>query len=170
MRRVKGYCIAVTTLALGAGLVGVAVRAGAQEENRANKPPAPYVLNMGDLMNTVIQPRHAKLGLAGRAENWPLAGYLLRQLQQSFDKTADAIPRWKGLPVGDLFDAAVKQPIAALDFSIKAGEPRSFAENYEKLTTGCNNCHATTEQQFVVITVPKDITTPFPNQVFEPKR
>ena len=172
---IRYLAILVAALAGGAASIAVLQSATAQgqepqEQNAANRPPVPYVMNMGDLMNTVIQPRHAKLGLAGRAENWALAGYVLRQLTQSFTKTAEAIPRWKGLPVADLFDAAVKQPMATLDFAIKAGEPRSFADAYEKLTTGCNNCHATTDQNFVVITMPKDLISAFPDQVFEPKR
>jgi hypothetical protein len=39
----------------------------------ANATPVPYTMTMGDMMNTLVEPRHAKLGLAGRAENWPLA-------------------------------------------------------------------------------------------------
>ena len=70
-------------------------------------------------MSMLIQPRHAKLGLAGKAENWPLAGYALKELKQGFAVAARAVPRWKGLPVPDLFDAAVTQPITLLDVAIK---------------------------------------------------
>jgi len=55
-------------------------------------PPAPYVMGMGDLMNTLIQPRHAKLGLAGRAENWALANYALSELRQVFERIGKAVP------------------------------------------------------------------------------
>jgi hypothetical protein len=79
------------------------------------------------------------------------------------------VPRWKGLPVPDLFDAAVSQPIALLDFAIKAQEPHQFAEGYARLTTGCNACHATTDHAFVVIKAP-DSAAAFPNQDFQPKR
>ena len=34
---------------------------------------APYAMTLGDMMDTLIQPRHAKLGLAGKAQNWALA-------------------------------------------------------------------------------------------------
>src|SRR5205809_965973 len=48
-------------------------------------------------------------------------------------------------------------------------QPRLFNESYEKLTAGCNACHATTDHPFVVITAP---TSPaaFPNQDFQPNR
>jgi hypothetical protein len=134
-----------------------------------NAEPAPFNPQMGALMGMLIAPRHAKVGLAGQAENWPLAGYALKELKQGFFVIAKAVPRWKGLPVPDLFDAAVSQPLAVLDFAVKAGEPRQFAEAYGKLTAGCNACHATTDHPFVVIKAP-DAGAAFPNQDFAPKR
>src|SRR5713226_4685627 len=80
-----------------------------------NAQPAPFNPQMSALMSMLIQPRHAKLGLAGKAENWPLAGYALSELRQGFAVTSRAVPRWKGLPVPDLFDAAVTQSITLLD-------------------------------------------------------
>ena len=35
--------------------------------------PPPYQPGMGDLMVTIVQPRHLKLGLAGQARNWDYA-------------------------------------------------------------------------------------------------
>src|SRR5713226_9980576 len=81
----------------------------------ANAEPAPFNPQMAALMSMLIQPRHAKLGLAGKEENWPLASYSLKELRQGFVVTARAVPRWKGLPVPDLFDAAVTQSITLLD-------------------------------------------------------
>jgi hypothetical protein len=134
-----------------------------------NAEPAPFNPQMSALMNMLIQPRHAKLGLAGKDENWPLAGYALKELKQGFLVSARAVPRWKGLPVPDLFDAAVSAPLALLDFAVKAGEPRQFGEAYARLTAGCNACHATTDHPFVVIKVPEN-SSAFPNQDFAPKR
>lgn len=34
---------------------------------------APFNPSFGDLMNTLVQPRHAKLGLIGKEQNWTLA-------------------------------------------------------------------------------------------------
>src|SRR5262249_3152704 len=49
-----------------------------------NAEPAPFNPQMAALMSMLIQPRHAKLGLAGKADNWPLAGYALKELKQGF--------------------------------------------------------------------------------------
>ena len=130
--------------------------------------PAPFNPQMSALMSMLIQPRHARLGHAGQAENWPLAGYALKELKQGFAVISRAVPRWKGLPVPDLFDAAMTQPITLLDFAIKLRYPRQFGEAYDSLTTGCNACHATTDHSFVVIKAPE--ASAFPNQEFQPKQ
>ena len=158
---------AFTALAL---IAAPATRSAAQNPmGDANAEPAPFNPQMAALMGMLIQPRHAKLGLAGKQENWPLAGYALKELRQGFFVIARAVPRWKGLPVPDLFDAAVSQSITQLDFAIKAGEPHQFGEAYTRLTAGCNACHATTDHSFVVIKAP-DSAAAFPNQDFAPKR
>src|SRR5262245_63375359 len=114
----------------------------------ADAEPSPCNPKMSAIMNMLIQPRHAKLGIAGKAENWPLAGYMFKELRQSFAVTARAVPRWKGLPVPDLLEAAVTQPLLALDFAIKAAEPLLFAEAYVKLHAGVKDYSATTDTTF----------------------
>ena len=136
-------------------LAALATRTAAQNPmGDADAEPAPFNPQMAAMMMMLIQPRHAKLGLAGKEENWPLAGYALKELKQGFVITARAVPRWKGLPVPDLFDVAVSAPLALLDFAIKANEPRQFGEGYARLTAGCNACHGTTDHPFVVIKAP----------------
>jgi hypothetical protein len=168
--------VPLMTLTALAALVAIAappLRSAAQQPAQQEDPraadaePAPFNPQMSALMSMLIQPRHAKLGLAGKAENWALAGYAFKELKQGTAVISRAVPRWKGLPVPDLFDAALSQSFAVLDFAIKAGEPGQFAQAYEKLTQGCNNCHATMEHAFVVIKAP-DGNGPFPNQEFKP--
>jgi hypothetical protein len=72
------------------------------------------------------------------------------------------------LPVPELVDAAVSQPLTLLDFAIKLRYRRQFDEAYAGLTSGCNACHATTDHAFVVIKVPD--ASAFPNQEFAPKQ
>ncbi len=172
MRRHVIPVMLVAAFAAFAMIAALSTRTAAQNPNPmgdANAEPAPFNPQMSALMSMLIQPRHAKLGLAAKDENWPLAGYALKELRQGFLVISRAVPRWKGLPVPDLFDAAMTQPIALLDFAIKANEPRQFGEAFGKLTAGCNACHATTDHPFVVIKAP-DSAAAFPNQDFQPKR
>jgi hypothetical protein len=134
--------------------------------NSANAAPEPYTMTMGDMMNTLIQPRHAKLGLAGRAQNWPLAQYALVEIRQAFAGIEKAQPTFRGLPVAQLVDAAVAQPMNAVDAAIKQQDSQKFTAAYAQLTAGCNACHTALEHPFVVIKVPN--ASAFPNQDFNP--
>jgi hypothetical protein len=129
-------------------------------------PAAPYPMTMGDMMNTLVQPRHAKLGLAGQAQNWPLAGYAVIEIRQAFAGIAKALPKFRGYPVGELADAALSQPLNALQDAIRLQDPQKFAIAYGQLTQGCNACHAALFHPFVVIKAPD--AAAFPNQKFSP--
>jgi hypothetical protein len=135
---------------------------------QSNAAPVPYVLTMGDMMNTLVQPRHLKLGLAGKAENWPLAGYALVEIRQAFAGIAKAQPRFRGMPVPDLVEAAMKEPLAAVEAAIRQKESDKFAPAYAQLATGCNACHAALDHPYVVIKTPD--ASAFPNQDFEVRR
>src|SRR5262249_58632163 len=135
---------AVTAFAVLAALSG---RTAAESPfGDPNAEPAPFNPQMAALMSMLIQPRHAKLGLAGKAQNWPLAAYMLKELRQGFAVVSKAVPRFRGLPVSDLVDSAVSQPITLIDFAIKLKYERQFEEAFDSLTKGCNACHATTDQ------------------------
>jgi hypothetical protein len=149
------------------GFTAAALLAAAHAQQPAPSTPSapvPYVLGMGDMMNTLIQPRHAKLGLAGAAGNWPLAGYALVEIRQGFAGIAKAVPKFRGYPVAELADAALKEPLAAVDDAIKAQDQKKFTEAYDHLTQGCNACHASLDHPFVVVKIPD--ASAFPNQDF----
>jgi hypothetical protein len=163
--------IAVVAALSLAGAIGVAFAQSAPPAPPANSgpaPPVPYVMGMGDLMNTLIQPRHAKLGLAGKAENWPLANYALSELRQAFAGIAKAVPKFRGMPVGDLVDLALTQPLNAVEAAIKQQDTQKFAAAYDQVTQGCNACHMELDHPYVVIKTPD--ASAFPNQEFKAQR
>ncbi len=129
---------------------------------------APYVMTMGDMMNTLIQPRHTKLGLAGKAENWALAAYATTEIRQAFTGIVKAQPKFSGMPVGELVDVAINPSLKALDAAIKQQDGKQFAAAYDQLTQGCNACHMELNHPYVVIKTPD--ASAFPNQDFSPKR
>jgi hypothetical protein len=163
--------IAVLAALSLAGAIGVAFAQSAPPAPPANSGPAlpvPYVMGMGDLMNTLIQPRHAKLGLAGKAENWPLANYALSELRQAFAGIVKAVPKFRGMPVGDLVDLALTQPLNAVEAAIKQQDAQKFATAYDQLGQGCNACHMELDHPYVVIKTPD--ASAFPNQEFKAQR
>jgi hypothetical protein len=157
-------------LALGATGSATAQQpaASAVSANAPGEAPIPYTMTMGDMMDTLVQPRHAKLGLAGQAANWPLAAYALAEIREAFAGITKAKPRFRGLPVAELAEAALSQPLAAVDAAIKQHDPQKFAAAYVQLSQGCNACHAALDHAFVVIK-PAD-TSAFANQDFSPRR
>jgi hypothetical protein len=150
------------------GAAGVASAQTAPPTPPASSGPVPYVMGMGDLMNTLIQPRHAKLGLAGRAENWALANYALSELRQVFAGIVKAVPKFRGMPVGDLVDLALTQPLNAVEAAIKQQDTQKFAAAYDQVTQGCNACHMELDHPYVVIKTPD--ASAFPNQEFKAQR
>ena len=129
---------------------------------------SPYVMTMGDMMNTLIQPRHAKLALAGHAENWTLAAYASAEIRQAFAGIVKAQPKFAGMPVGELVDVAMVPPLNALDTAIKQQDTQKFTAAYDQLTQGCNACHMELNHPYVVIRTPD--ASAFPNQDFSLKR
>jgi hypothetical protein len=163
--------LAALSLAGAAGAVSAQTAPPAPPANPGPAPPAPpvpYVMGMGDLMNALIQPRHAKLGLAGRAENWTLANYALSELRQVFDRIGKAVPKFRGMPVPALIDAALTAPLGAVEAAIRQKDPQKFAAAYDQVTQGCNACHIELDHPYVVIKTPD--ASAFPNQDFSPRQ
>lgn len=134
----------------------------------AQSVPAGYQPGLGDFMNGLVQPRHAKLGLAGQAGNWPLAAYELKVLHEAFDSTAKAIPKYRNISVPDMIEALIKTPLQETEDAIKAKDAAKFTAAYAKLTAGCDSCHQSAGVRFVVIKPPDH--SGFANQDFAPKR
>jgi hypothetical protein len=128
----------------------------------------PYSPSLGDLMTMTVQPRHTKLGLAGREANWRYADYELHELKEAFDRAAKTWPKWRTYSIPEMMASVTKEPMAALDRAIKAGDPSRFAAAYEQLTTACNTCHRSAERGVIVIQSPTGAA--FPDQDFRPAK
>jgi hypothetical protein len=134
----------------------------------AQTPAAPKAFrpSLGDLMTMIVQPRHAKLGLAGQEKNWAYAAYELHELEEAFETVAEVWPMHRKTNIAELIAATTKPPMDALSQAIKSADPARFTEAYGQLTATCNACHASTDHAAIVIQVPK--ASAFPNQDFRP--
>jgi hypothetical protein len=124
----------------------------------------PFNPSMGDLMNTLVQPRHAKLGMIGHEQNWVLAGYELHQLKDALTNISRWRPRFRNMSVPELVDTMTGEPIKALDQAIQAKDAHEFVQAFDRLTAGCNACHTALGHAFIVIQPPD--RSYFANQVF----
>ena len=121
-----------------------------------------YVPRLGDIMNAA-QTRHQKLWLAGKAQNWELAAFELRQLRASL---VEAALLYSGIPVSNV--TTLEPSLQSTTDAIAAKDDRKFAKAVGDLTEGCNACHRSMGRSFVVIKVPSD-PQPFANQQFAPQ-
>src|SRR5665213_3850840 len=88
----------------------------------------PYVPRLGDIMNA-IQFRHMKLWFAGKARNWDLAAYELRQLESGLMEAATLYP---GIPATNV--TRMTDPAQALADAIEAKDSRRFAKAVGEFT------------------------------------
>jgi hypothetical protein len=160
------YNATIGVALLAATLIGVAAAQSAPSATSAQADSDEYTLVTSDLMNAVIQPRHIKLWLAGKSQNWTFAEYERHNIGGALGRMAKAIPKYKGMATADLVQSFSAQPLADLATAIKAKNGAAFADAYNELTTGCNGCHQATGHQIVVIKAPD--TDPFPDQDFSP--
>jgi hypothetical protein len=158
--------VVVAFAAVAAAIAGAAAQTASQPPQRGPASSAlNYVPGVGDMMNLLVQPRHAKLGLALRERNWELAGYAFKELQQAFGTVAKVQPKWRNLTVGEMIDSMTGEPMRDLEAAIQAKDEKKFESAYEALTDGCNSCHTALNHGFIVIKPPE--ASSFPNQEFK---
>jgi len=144
-------------------IVAVALAAVISDATAQQKP---YTPNLSDLMTMTVQPRHAKLGLAAHEGNWPYAAYELHELKEAFDRVAKAWPKWRTFSISEMMASVTKEPMAALDQAIKAGDSSRVTTAYVQLTAACNTCHRSADRGVIVIQAPT--SSSFPDQNFRP--
>jgi len=146
-----------------AGLIAVCASIPLALAQSGLEPPVgdQYVPRLGDIMNAV-QTRHNKLWLAGKAQNWDLARFELRQLRANL---AEAAVLYSGIPVSNI--TTLGTSLQSLGEAIDAKDSKRLASSYGELTNGCNACHGSMSRGFIMIRTPTE--QPFGNQVFAPQ-
>ena len=131
---------------------------------QAAAPQPDYHPSMADLMTLAVQPRHTKLGLAGRARNWPYAAYEVSELKNAFARIARTVPVFNGNDTAALVSARIRPQLDQLEAAIKIRDGRRFDTAYADVTDACNVCHRALSHDPIVIKVPD--AAAFPDQDF----
>ena len=155
--------------ALGIGLLslGLLSPAWAQAPGDVKSAPAAapqpdYHPSFGDLMTFAVQPRHTKLGLAGKARNWDYATYEASELRNAFGRIGRTIPAYRKQSLSDMFASAILPSMDRLDAAIKAKDGKAFDAAFTEVTGSCNSCHMALDHAFVVIREP--MASPYADQ------
>jgi len=155
---------AVAALAAACVLIAPPGRpADAQPGAPAAAAPQPdYHPSLGDLMTMAVQPRHTKLGIAGRERNWAYVTYESSELRNAFNRIARTTPVYRKNQLSDLFASQMIPALDDLDAAIKAKNAAKFDAAYGRITESCNTCHSTLDHAFVVIRAPQ--ASPYTDQ------
>lgn len=115
-----------------------------------------YRPSIADLMNIGVQPRHIKIGLALREENWGYLAYEANELRGAFARIARTAPR-----IDNKFDTAttiesvIGQPLRDLSDAFKAKDAAKSKEAYAAVTSACTACHKAVSHGLIVIKMPQ---------------
>jgi hypothetical protein len=147
---------------VGLLMVGALVPSAIAQSSLTATTGEQYVPRLGDIMNTV-QTRHIKLWFAGKAQNWDLASYELRQLRAG---VLEAAVRYEGIPVSNV--TTMSKPVQSISDAIEARDLKRFVKAVGELTDGCNACHQQMQRGYIVMQTPTG--SPYGDQSFAPPK
>ena len=154
------------TAVFGGAILAAAMAAtGSLAQTPAPQPD--YHPSLADIMTMAVQPRHAKLGIAGRTRNWDYLAYETSELRSAFARVARTVPTFRQQDMAGLIASGIKEPIDAMEAAVKARNGAQFDAAYARVTTACNACHIGLEKSYVVIRAP--VGAGFPDQDFTPR-
>lgn len=121
-------------------------------------------IEVADVMTT-LQRHMNKLWFAGKNENWPLAAFYIKEMNEAMDDISrNKVKDEHGNDLSKLIEIMGRKPLDQLDAGVKAQETTKFKDNYLDMINGCNSCHTVTKHEFIVIQPP---TVPaYDNQVY----
>lgn len=110
--------------------------------------------------------RHALVWFAGEAQNWPLAAYMVHELEELVEDIAELHPVYHEVMVADLLQGMTRPATEALAAAVAAGDLETFERSYDDLTAACNGCHVAADRPYIVVRRPD--RPPLANLRFEP--
>ena len=128
-------------------------------------PPPDYRPSIADLMNIGVQPRHTKIALALRDQNWPYLAYETNELKGVFNRIVRAVPIIdRKFDTAAMIQSTIAMPLMDLADAAKAKDAAKTADAYAAVTSSCNACHQAVMHGVVVIKPPR--ADAYPDQDF----
>jgi hypothetical protein len=119
-----------------------------------------YRPGLGEIMSGV-QMHHAKLWFAAMNENWQLADYEIKELEERLLQAKEMEtnrPEIKSITM-------INPYIDSVSYAIDKKNLPLFVDRFKLLTKGCNDCHMTNNFGFNVVIIPTSL--PVSNQEFK---
>lgn len=133
-------------------------------------PVTPPVAEAPEIELAVIMLRNqthaSKLWFAGQAGNWPLAGFYVRELGESYNEVAEGHIVEDGKDISAMMRTMFEPALKSVRSAVVAGEKIGFEAAYDTMIGQCNACHQAAGHGYVVLQRPAG--PEFTNQRFEP--
>ncbi len=106
-----------------------------------------------------------KLYLAGKAQNWELAGFYYEELEE----TAEYLHRLNlsddGIPVSAMIRPNLLEPLKTVEKAIHARQSEAFETSMQSLIQHCNSCHQAAGKPYLhLYLTPQGLTQNFTTQ------
>lgn len=95
-----------------------------------------------------------KIGMAGKYQNWDLAGFYVHELEESVEVLVDSHVVYDGIEVSNL-SKNLEPLIKQLENQVKEGNAVEFPKTYQTLIRNCNNCHISANKPYIVVEMPQ---------------
>jgi hypothetical protein len=162
----RAATVAMTALAGLSLLAGCGGGGGAAvSEARLQELEARFTPGLHSLMLDLGM-RHASVWFAGEAGNWPLADYLVHELEELLEDIEELHPVYREIRVAELLGEMTLPAVESLQEAVEAGDRAGFARAYDRLTSACNACHEVADRAAIVIQRPT--APPFTNLRYPP--
>lgn len=117
---------------------------------------------LGEYMGKLQYYAH-KAGLAGKYQNWELAGFYVHELEETVEFLVAKNIVDEGMEISKLLKN-IAPLIEQLEQNAKEGNAVEFPKTYETLLRNCNNCHISVNKPYIVVEKP---TQDFNGQKFK---
>ena len=98
--------------------------------------------------------RHASLWFAGEAGNWPLADYMIHELEELVEEIEELHPVYREVEVAALLREMTHPAVESVEEAVEDEDGVAFADAYDRLTAACNACHVASDRAALVIQRP----------------
>jgi len=109
------------------------------------EPDPGLVARMGQLQYYVH-----KLGLSVTAQNRPLQGFYVHEVEEVIDEI-EKIEEVDGIAIGRLLTANLTPAFAALEEAVEVGDQGRLDTAYDDLLAACNRCHKAANRPYLQI-------------------
>jgi len=121
-----------------------------------------YTPGFGEFMRN-IQAHHSKLWFAGKNNNWKLAEFEIKEMNESIDN----IKKYESARKENKLIGMIKPALDSISDAINKKNSKLFKVSFVSLTNACNRCHHLTNFEYNIVKVPD--VSPYSNQDFKVK-